>query len=158
MVNVYEIIRNEHELPELLSIQQLNYNAIGNRQDAALILKKEFHIDQLNREHVYLVGFNENWIVSIFLVSIGTTTTSSIYIKQVATALLLSGANYFCMFHNHPCQIITPSEDDVELAMDLTNLAQLLEIEFLGSYIVTKLGYGDTNVNNQTIVKWEDVL
>lgn len=157
MVNLYEIIRNEKELPELLSVKQLNYNATGSRQDAALILKKEFLLDQLNREHIYLVGFSENWIISIFLMGIGTTNTSSIYMKQVATALLLSGANSFCLFHNHPSQIITPSDDDVELAVDLANLAQLLEIEFLGSYIVTRLGYGDTNISNQTVVKWEDV-
>ncbi len=153
MVNVYEVIRNDNNMPELLIIKQINYEAKGGRYDAAFLLKKEFHLDILNVEHNYLIGFSDNWIMSVFLISIGTNDTCELYYKQIATNLLLSGSESFCLFHNHPNQIINPSDEDINVANDMQKIADLLELDFLGSYIVTKHGFMSTN--DSIITQWE---
>lgn len=153
MVPYYEVVRNNHNLPKLLKLKEIDfYRDNGGVYEAAQLLKAEFHLGELNSEYVYLATFDDSWKMSIFLIGVGTTDECYIYKKKIALDLLLSGADSFCLFHNHPSQRIIASESDLITNNEMKELAALLELDYLGNYIMIKQGYVNVEDNMNDLV------
>lgn len=153
MVRLYETVINQQNVPELVVLQEFDYEEYGGRYDAALLLQQELYLDKLTTEHMYLVCFTPNWMMSIFCVALGSTDSCTTDPKKIATNLLMVGAGSFCLFHNHPNQVLEPSEGDCNVSKIINKVAKLLGITFLGNYIMTKEGY--LSVEDRTPVYFE---
>ncbi len=145
VVRWYDAIINDDNLPELITVREFDYDERGGRSHVLEILKNEIHLNKLATEHVFMVCFNPAWKMSIFLISTGTTMHADVSMNKMATYLLLSGAKSFSIYHNHTTQILEPSENDIRLSEAVESIADLLELDFLGSYILTKEGCINTD-------------
>lgn len=143
MINIYETIINDSGLPELKCVRQINADRTAySIRDTAHLLKDELFMNCLADEHVYLIGYNQQLeIIGIFPVSIGDYNSSGIYNRKIVDFIILSGSTSFVIFHNHPSQILLPSEEDKHTLAVLRTIATLIQTELIGSYIIAKDGW-----------------
>ena len=80
-------------------------------------------------------------IIGIFLISIGTNNKCFFYRRSIATFLLLTGTERFILYHNHPNGDLNVSENDYMSMFQVKSLADILEIEFIESVIISKNGW-----------------
>ena len=93
-------------------------------------------------EHNYIIGFNEMGnVLGIYCMSIGNYNSCNIYNRELAMFLALTGSVYFQMYHNHPNDVLIPSDEDLGVAASLEYIGKILGIEFKGSYIIGKTGW-----------------
>eukprot|EP01090_Pellita_catalonica_P019836 TRINITY_DN6863_c0_g1_i1.p1 TRINITY_DN6863_c0_g1~~TRINITY_DN6863_c0_g1_i1.p1 ORF type:complete len:130 (-),score=5.73 TRINITY_DN6863_c0_g1_i1:2-391(-) len=79
------------------------------------ILLRESKIDQ-NREHFWVIGLaNNNRILFIELISLGTINATLVEPMEVFSLALQKRAVKIILCHNHPSGELTPSENDKNL-------------------------------------------
>lgn len=143
MVKVYNIFNDNDNKPKLNIQREIDINEKNiSIEESVEVLNHFFNMNLLHIEHAYLIGFdNQMNMVGIFLVSVGTSNKCFFHRKNIATFLILSGAERFIMYHNHPNGILEVSENDLLAMYSVKTLAENLEIEFVESVIVTKNGW-----------------
>ena len=141
-INVYTIINNP--LPELYSIKNfdVNLNEFNYDEDIVKMLNKNLKMDKLSSEHIYALGLNYNMIPKgIIQVSIGNNYESNVDIRDLATGLLLIGAEQFMMFHNHPSGNKEVSIHDKILTSKYIEVGDLIGISFIRHLMITENYY-----------------
>lgn len=143
MVTVYNILNNDKNQPKLNIQREIDINEKNiSIEESVEILNHFFDMRFLNVEHAYLIGFDDQMnIVGIFLISIGTSKKCFFYKKNIATFLLLSGTERFIVYHNHPNGTLDVSNDDNTSMYYIKSLADILEIEFIDSVIISQKGW-----------------
>ena len=143
MIKVYNILNDYKNQPRLNVQRELDVNEKNiSIEESVEILNKYFDMDYLNVEHAYLIGFdNQMNIIGIFLISVGTSNKCFFYKKSIATFLLLSGTERFILYHNHPNGDLNASENDQSSLINIKILANILEIEFIDSVIISRNGW-----------------
>lgn len=143
MIKVYNILNDYKNQPQLNVIREIDID--GNEisiEESVEILNQYFDMKRLNVEHAYVIGFdNQMNIIGVFLISIGTSNKCFFYGKSISTFLLLSGAERFILYHNHPNGDLNISENDQVSMFNIKSLANILEIEFIDSVIISKNGW-----------------
>lgn len=143
MIKIYNILNNHKNQPKLNIVREIDANEKNiSIEESVEILNHYFDMEYLNVEHAYIIGFdNQMNIVGIFLISIGTSNKCFFYTKSIAVFLLLSGAERFILYHNHPNGDLNISENDQISMFNIKSLANILEIEFIDSVIISKNGW-----------------
>lgn len=143
MIIVYNIINNSNNKPMLNIQKEIDIdNSNMSIEESVEILNEYFDMYHLNVEHAYVIGFDFQMnIIGIYLISIGSTKQCFFYKKSIATFLLLSGAERFILYHNHPDGNLKISDNDNLSTYYIQSLAELLEIEFIDSVIISKNGW-----------------
>jgi DNA repair protein RadC len=138
---------NDKTLFEVAEIQ-LSYKSnlkpsllpkISNSRDCVEIFRKiwdagriefveEFNVMLLNRA---------NKVMGIYRVSSGVTTHTSVDIKGIFVAALLSNATSIILAHNHPSGNLAPSQPDIDLTRKAKEAGIFLEIPVLDHIIIT---------------------
>lgn len=138
MINVYNILNDKNNRPKLNVQREIDIDERNiSIEESVEILNHFFNMKELNVEHVYLIGFdNEMNIIGIFLVSIGTCNNCVFYKRSIVTFLILSGTTRFILYHNHPNGRTDVSQDDILSMNAIKLLAKDLDIEFIESVIV----------------------
>ena len=146
---LYKLIHDQNEKPSLLSVNE--YEVCDNIFDedyGIYIMSHYFHLGDLDNEHLYVIGTNSRQeIVGIINIALGSYNDVHVYHRNIILFLALSGAKGFADYHNHPNNIVCASSDDIVSEAHMTNIANLLEIKHIGSYILGKNDYikvGDT--------------
>lgn len=94
------------------------------------------------KEHfVSLMLDSQNNLITINDISIGTLNASLVHPREVFEPAIRCFAANLIVAHNHPSGDLEPSEEDIELAKDLTAAGKLLGIELLDHIIVTNFGF-----------------
>lgn len=143
MIKIYNILNNHKNQPKLNIVREIDANEKNiSIEESVEILNHYFDMEYLNVEHAYIIGFdNQMNIVGIFLISIGTSNKCFFYTKSIAVFLLLSGTERFILYHNHPNGDLNISENDQISMFNIKSLANILEIEFIDSVIISKNGW-----------------
>jgi DNA repair protein RadC len=143
MIKQYNIINDYENHPKLNIQREIDINGENiSIEESVEILNQYFNMYCLAFEHIYMIGFdNKMNIVGIFLISTGTSKLCHFYQKNIATYLLLSGAERFILYHNHPNGTLEISEDDKSSIIYFKNLSSILDIEFIDSIIISKNGW-----------------
>lgn len=144
MVGLYDIGRDKELHPSLLKINSFNVDtAFTTENDTFLkFLVEELHMPEFDNEHMYLFANDiYDYSLGIFLLGIGDFKGINVSKRTIAEALLLSGARRFILVHNHPDNALALSGTDIGFAFEVQKIAELLEIEFLGSGVITKDGF-----------------
>lgn len=111
-------------------------------------LNKNFEMDHLEEEYVYIISFNCQFIPQgVFQLSHGTADNALIGMRELAIFLLLSGANKFIAAHNHPNGIKDISEDDFCVTNKMREMANAIGVKFLQHFTIGNDGY-DTCIDN----------
>ena len=116
------------------------------------ILLRDNKIDR-EKEHFWLVCLaNNNLIVNIELVSLGSVNATTVKPMNVFRVAVLKGAVKVILCHNHPSGEIRPSEADKDLTDRLIQVGRILNIEVIDHLIITTktyMSFSDTGLMNK---------
>ncbi len=127
------------ELTEEQKIKLLNSEDVFSvMQD---ILLREEKIDQ-EKEHFWMIGLaNNNRILYIELVSLGSVNATTVEPMNVFRVAVLKGAIKVIMAHNHPSGEMEPSEADKDLTDRLIQVGRILNIGVIDHMILSAGSY-----------------
>lgn len=98
---------------------------VKNKTEAVDVIKTM--IQMLDREIVIQLNLaTSGRVINASVVSIGNSNSSIVDPQQILRTALLSGAPRFILFHNHPSGDALPSQQDKEVARQMTNAAGLV--------------------------------
>lgn len=149
-VGLYDIINNP--LPELYKIKDSNFKDKSLEYDEYIVqeLNKNLMLDKLISEHVYLLSLTySNNPKGIIQLSIGKCDESIISLRDLGIGLLLTGAEQFMCFHNHPGGNREISQSDILLTDRFIEVGNLLGIEFIRHIMITQNYYCECKKSNR---------
>ena len=105
------------------------------------ILLRESKIDQ-NREHFWVIGLaNNNRILFIELISMGTVNRTFAEPMDVFSFALQKRAVRIILCHNHPSGELKPSELDIDLTDRLIQVGIIVDTEVFDHLIISTKSY-----------------
>lgn len=105
------------------------------------ILLREEKIDQ-EKEHFWMIGLaNNNKILYIELVSLGSVNATTVEPMNVFRVAVLKGAIKVIMAHNHPSGELRPSPEDKDLTDRLIQVGRILNIKVIEHLIISTMSY-----------------
>lgn len=105
------------------------------------ILMRSDRIDQ-DREHFWIVGLaNNNRILFIELISLGSVNATIAEPMDVFSFALQKRAVKVVLVHNHPSGELTPSEADKDLTNNLIQAGRIVHTEVSDHLIITERSY-----------------
>ncbi|MHC9087433.1 JAB domain-containing protein [Tenacibaculum sp. IMCC1] len=105
------------------------------------ILLRESKIDQ-NREHFWVIGLaNNNRILFIELISLGTINATLVEPMEVFSLALQKRAVKIILCHNHPSGELTPSENDKNLTDRLIQVGIIVNTHVIDHLIISDKSY-----------------
>ena len=151
-IKLYNLINDENDMPKLNVTNSIEYEVNGPEfmkpYDTILALCKLTNMHHLHMENVYMATYNHfGELIGFFHVATGHMDKVSSSDRIKATYMLLSGGFSFEIFHNHPIDDRSPSENDKISTTFEQCLATYMEMEYKGDYVVTKSGW--TCVNDE---------
>jgi DNA repair protein RadC len=106
-----------------------------------LVLKREKKLNTA-KEHFWVIALNNaNKILSIELVSFGSTSNTIVRPMEVLSIPLQKRATGVILVHNHPSGRLEPSEEDKELTDCLIQACRLMNTPVLDHVIITENSY-----------------
>ena len=105
------------------------------------ILLRESKIDQ-NREHFWVIGLeNNNRILFIELISLGTINATLVEPMEVFSLALQKRAVKIMLCHNHPSGELTPSDNDKNLTDRLIQVGVIVNTHVIDHLIISDKSY-----------------
>ena len=126
--------------------------------EVLIYMKEKFLLDIVDSENAYVISFNDcEFATGVYHISKGDSYGCNVYNKELVTFLSLIGAHSFIVVHNHTKDILFPSQDDINNLESLETVANVIGVDLLGSYIITRSGYIEIS-NPENVFDWEEVL
>lgn len=149
-LNQYDLMINDNKIPFLEKVKESNYAGKALcPKDIMSVLVDNFSINRLAEEHVYVLGCTSDGVInSVFDVSHGRVDSSIASPREIFIRLLLGGAVYFIIAHNHPSGSIKPSEADTKMCQKLKQAAELMQIPMKDFLIIGNYCYYSYQENN----------
>lgn len=127
------------ELREAERIKVLNSDDIYSIMQS--ILLREDKIDQ-NREHFWVIGLeNNNRILFIELISLGTVNKALVEPMEVFSFALQKRAVRIILCHNHPSGELSPSAEDLDVTDRLIQVGIIVDTNVADHLIITPTTY-----------------
>ncbi|WP_345741602.1 JAB domain-containing protein [Tenacibaculum mesophilum] len=105
------------------------------------MLLRESKIDQ-NREHFWVIGLeNNNRILIIELISLGTINATLVEPMEVFSLALQKRAVKIMLCHNHPSGELTPSDNDKNLTDRLIQVGIIVNTHVIDHLIISDKSY-----------------
>ncbi|MEE4000686.1 JAB domain-containing protein [Tenacibaculum sp. FZY0031] len=105
------------------------------------VLLRESKIDQ-NREHFWVIGLaNNNRILFIELISLGTVNATLVEPMEVFSFALQKRAVKIILCHNHPSGELKPSEADKDISDRLIQVGIIVDTEVVDHLIISDKSY-----------------
>jgi len=105
------------------------------------VLLRENKIDQ-NREHFWVIGLeNNNRILFIELISLGTVNKTLAEPMEVFSFALQKRAVKIILCHNHPSGELKPSDDDKDVSDRLIQVGIIVDTEVIDHLIISTKSY-----------------
>lgn len=105
------------------------------------ILMRENKIDR-NKEHFWIIGLAQNnRILYIELVSLGTVKATLIEPMEIFSIALQKRTVKIILVHNHPSKEVKPSEADTDITDRLIQVGKFLNVPVLDHLIISEKTY-----------------
>ncbi len=105
------------------------------------VLMRENKIDR-NKEHFWIIGLaNNNKILYIELISLGTVKSTLVEPMEVFSIALQKRSVRVILVHNHPSGELLPSEQDKDLTDRLQQIGFFLEVPVADHLIISEKSY-----------------
>ena len=141
-VGVYNIINDP--LPKLNLIKKIDVNEDDFEYDEDIVkmMNKHLKMDKLDSEYIYALSLTYSLIPrGIIQVSSGDNKGSKNNLRGLAIGLLLTGAEQFMCFHNHPGGSKKISQSDILSTEKYDELGDTIGIDFIRHIMITKNYY-----------------
>jgi DNA repair protein RadC len=127
------------ELSDKQKIKPLNSDDVYTVMQG--ILLREEKIDQ-EKEHFWMIGLaNNNRILYIELVSLGSVNAVTVEPMNVFRVAVLKGAVKAIIVHNHPSGELKPSDSDKDLTERLIQVGRILNIPIIDHLVISVNSY-----------------
>lgn len=94
------------------------------------------------KEYFKVLFLNQaSQVLGYTLISEGGITDTSVDIRVILQAALLTNSVAIILAHNHPSGNLKPSQEDMKLTKQVKDAAQLMRIRVLDHLILTDTGY-----------------
>jgi len=117
---------------------------VGRKIESSRDVVDELIIDMkyLKREEFRCVLLdNNNNIISIETISVGSLTSSIVHPREVFNRAIKKSAVSIILVHNHPSGNLTPSKDDIGITERLNKAGKILGIRILDHIIIGNTEY-----------------
>ena len=105
------------------------------------ILLREQKIDQ-NREHFWVIGLeNNNRLLFIELISLGTVNKTFAEPMEVFSLALQKRAVSIILCHNHPSGELKPSDEDKDITDRLIQVGIIVDLKVIDHLIISNKSY-----------------
>lgn len=105
------------------------------------VLLRENKID-LNREHFWVIGLaNNNLVLFIELISLGTVNKTLVHPMEVFSFALQKRAVKIILCHNHPSGELKPSDADKDITDRLIQVGIIVQTEVIDHLIISEKSY-----------------
>ncbi len=95
-----------------------------------------------NKEHFWIIGLvQNNKILYIELISLGTVNTTLVEPMEVFSIALQKRSVQIILIHNHPSGGLTPSKSDQRLTDRLLQVGKFLNMPVIDHLILSEEGY-----------------
>ena len=102
----------------------------------------------LPKEHLRGLYLNShNQVIRDEVISIGTINANIVHPREVFRPAIEFNAVALVLVHNHPSNVVTPSQQDIDITNQLIQAGKILGINILDHVIVTKSTYMSINAN-----------
>lgn len=138
-VGIYDIINDP--LPKLLLIKEINVRKTDFERDETMvkILNDKLMFNKLDFEHCYAVSLTYGLECrGIIQLGVGDNKESGINVRGLGIGLLLTGAEQFMVFHNHPGGNKKISPGDKFATLKYQHLGETIGIKFIRHIAVAK--------------------
>lgn len=144
MIHQYEIVRDDNLKPSLFSVKEIDRDNKKpySEENMVDLLNEVYKAKDYVAEHNFVVGFSEMGnVLGIYCMSVGDYQSCNVYNRELAMFLALTGSVSFQIYHNHPNDVLLPSDEDRGVAASLEYLGKILGVTFKGSFIIGKSGW-----------------
>lgn len=138
-LGIYDVINNP--LSQLYVIKEINVKESDFKSDDSIVkvLNEHLQMNKLNSEHIYALSLTYGLIPKgIIQVSVGKCDKCEPDIRKLAIGLLLTGAEQFICFHNHPGGNKKISDADRNLTSIYKKLGNTIGVEFCKHIMITQ--------------------
>lgn len=127
------------------SHKRISVTTVGR---AAILFRKTWNLPTLElKETVRVMLLNAKMeLLGIATVSDGGMTTCYVDLRLLFMIALKSAAVAIVLAHNHPSGNLSPSEKDIELAVRISAIGKVMQIEVIDHLIITKDGFASIEV------------
>lgn len=141
----YVILTDKNQIPYLHPVKTIKcLNDSFEISEIIDLFVEEYKLNEMDNERQYAVAMNFGTVPKgICLISMGDYKSTDICMRTIGEFLLLTGAAKFLILHNHPDSTEEPSGADVTVSALFQQIADLLGIEFLGSFIINRYSWYD---------------
>ena len=118
-------------------------NKIYSSEDAYEVLLSTYREGTICYKEYFKVLFlnQASQILGYTLISEGGITDTTVDVRVILQAALLTNSVAIILAHNHPSGNLKPSRQDMEITKQVKNAAQLMRITVLDHLILTDEGY-----------------
>lgn len=138
-LGVYDIINNP--LPQLNLIKEIEVNKkdFEYDEDIVKIMNKHLKMDKLSSENIYALSLTKGGLPrGIIHVSKGKCDSAECDMRGLAIGLLLTGAESFMCFHNHPGGSKEISDNDINATKNYKELGNLIGVYLIRHIMITQ--------------------
>lgn len=116
-----------------------NKNKVSSSADAYQILLPTFKEGTIDyKEYFKVLYLNQaNQVLGFTQISEGGITETSVDVRVILQAALLTNSVSLILAHNHPSGNLKPSKQDLELTQSIKEAAELMRIRVLDHIILT---------------------
>ncbi len=120
-----------------------NKNKVSSSADAYQILLPTFKEGTIDyKEYFKVLYLNQaNQVLGFTQISEGGITETSVDVRVILQAALLTNSVSLILAHNHPSGNLKPSKQDLELTQSIKEAAELMRIRVLDHIILTSDKY-----------------
>ncbi|GCB33429.1 JAB domain-containing protein [Bacteroides faecalis] len=120
-----------------------NKNKVSSSADAYQILLPTFKEGTIDyKEYFKVLYLNQsNQVLGFTQISEGGITETSVDVRVILQAALLTNSVSLILAHNHPSGNLKPSKQDLELTQSIKEAAELMRIRVLDHIILTSEKY-----------------
>lgn len=115
--------------------------SLNHASDIARLMCEVYACDRQCEEHIYALCFTAKMnLIGVFPLARGTASSCPCGARELFIRLLLAGAVYFVLVHNHPSGDPAPSEPDAKLTEKIASISALMNLPLLDHIIVGENG------------------
>ena len=120
-----------------------NLHKIISSEDAYKVLLPTYKEGTIcYKEYFKVLFLNQgNQVLGYTLISEGGITDTTVDVRVILQAALLTNSVALVLAHNHPSGNLKPSKEDLRLTKQVKDAAQLMRISVLDHLILTDAGY-----------------
>ena len=139
-INKYRIeVRGRGRIP--MRVREETFDIGGadweSPRDIARMVSSMYRLPSMPEEHVIVMCLDTRGKpIGTFEVAHGARSSAPVTASAILRRVLVFGADYFILIHNHPSGSVTPSKDDEETCRKIREAAKSVDL-YMVDFIIT---------------------